>query len=256
MKKLLATTALGASLVAMSVPAFAAGTPSYGSVKLTWSVNTSATMVIATNYSATGLQQTSAPGLLPSAAGVCTAGASETALNLTFGALTPSLSSPTACLYKNAVDVSVTSNDASGFTVNQYLDTALPTGIGLCAFPNGGASFPVTATGTVGNIASSRSGNPAAGTWAGSTLTCPAGSTAVANGTGGTLTNGGGGPGQPGGTGEYVATPTGGSMNWASYTTTAATAVWAGEDLQLNLQPAAASSAAQAYILTLQLIPA
>lgn len=255
MKKLLATTALGAGLVALTAPAFAAGTPSYGSVKLNWTVSTAATMTIATQYSAAGAQGLAAPSLLPSAAGVCSGtGTTETAFNVTYGALNPSLSASVGCLYQNAVSVSVTTNDSSGFVVNQYLDASPGTGVGFCAYANTAAgTFPITAATSV--TQSTRSGNPAAGTFTGSNLTACAGSgQLVPVAAGGTLTNSGGGPGNPGGTEEYYAASTS-KLNMVSNAAAATTAVFAGEDLQLNLESGAPSAANQTAIMTLQLIP-
>ena len=252
MKRLLAAAAACAVVAAASTSsAFAAGAPSYGSVKLNWSVNTSATMLIVTQYS-TFTQGTGTPALLPSVAGVCAGSGSETNFNVSFGAQNPSLVNPTACLYQNAVAASVTTNDATGFKLYEYLDAAPAAGIAFCAWPNGGAAFPVTA----GAISvSGRSGNPAAGTYSGGALTaCAAGASQVPIAAGGTLNNGGGGPGNPGGTEENYSGSTS-QLQIGTYGTTAAAAVYVGQDLQLNMAPGQASSAAASSIMTLALVP-
>src|SRR6202043_108015 len=148
------------------------------------------TMSIVTQYSAAGAQGNAVPTLLPSLAGVCTAIGAETNFSLSFGALAPSPNASTACLYKNAVAVAVNSNDANGFVVNEYLDATPTSGIGICAFPNGGATFPLTPAAAPVPV-SGRAGNPAAGTFTGNNLTsCAAGGTIVPPGTGGILSGG------------------------------------------------------------------
>jgi hypothetical protein len=218
-------------------------------------------MAIVTQYSTTFTQGTATPTLLPSTAGVCTAAGNEANFTLTFGALAPRPTVPTACLYKNALAVSVQSNDASGFVVNQYLDATPTTGIGICAFPNGGASFPL-APAVAPVTASGRSGNPAAGSYTGNNLTsCAAGGTIVPPGAGG-ASSAGATPGNPGTVGlEYYSPSTAslGLMSMAGPTQSGGVVVsmYAAEDIQVNLAAGAPSTTAAqtgAY-LTIQLIP-
>jgi hypothetical protein len=231
----------------------AAGTPQYGSVKLNWTVNTTATLALVTNYptAATFTQQTTAPVLGANPAGSCGgsgAPASETAFNVSFGALNPSLTVPVSCLYENAVAVSVTTNDAAGFTVKEYLDSAPPTGVGLCAFTNGAGGTLATTTRTAAF--------PNAATYAGNNLSaCAAGGTQVPVGTGGSST-GGTTPGNPNTAGlEYYQSATNG-FTLVNSAAAATTAYLQGEDLQLNLAPGTASTtSAQSVYMTVVLTP-
>ena len=145
MKRLFVASALAASLLA-SAAEWRCVVTRTGTAQIQWTSSATATLAIVTQYSATFTQGNAAPTLLPSAAGVCTAGATETNFTLTLRGDDPQLTgAPTACLYKNAVAVSVQTNDAAGFSVNEYLDATPTTGIGICAYPNGGGgSFPET----------------------------------------------------------------------------------------------------------------
>lgn len=252
MKRILAAAALVAVIALPALPSMAAGTPSYGSVKMSWSVNTTANMTLATQYSAAGAQGLAAPTLLPSALAVCAGSGTETAFNMTFGAINPNLAAAVGCLYTNAVAASVTTNDSAGFKVNEYLDAAPAGGAAFCAYGNGGA-FPLTA----GAVAqSTRSGNPAAGTFTGpGVVTCAAGGTQVPVGTGGVL-NAGTTPGNPGTASlEFYSAATNG-INVVSNPGQALTAVFAGQDIQLNLPAGAASTVAtQSSYMTVQLFP-
>lgn len=257
MKRLLAASAIGIALAAASAPAMAAGTPQYGSVKLNWSVNTQASMQIVTQYSNHLFTQGgSAIALQPSAAGVCGTSAAETAFNLSYGALNPSLSSTVGCNYPNAVAVSVTTNDSNGFTVTQVVDsTAAITAksVGFCAFPNTGAT-PVALAAL--NVAARPA--PAAGTFASNLLTgCAAGGTAVPYGTAGN--ENGAGAGTPGNA-NYTSNNatewnTSAGATWVSQGTAATSAVYAGEDIQLNLDAGAPSGGATSAFITLILTP-
>ena len=244
MKRIIAAAALAAALALPAIPSMAAGVPSYGSVKMSWSVNTTANMQLVTQYGATFVQGTAAPSLLPSSAGVCAGSGSEVAFNMTFGAINPSLVAPVGCLYTNAVASSVTTNDAAGFKVNEYLDAAPAGGAVFCAFPNGG-TFPLTA-GAV--VQSSRSGNPAAA------LACTGG-LVVPVATGGAL-NAGTTPGNPGTASlEYYSAATNG-INVVSNPGQALAAAVAGQDIQLVLPAGAPSTVAtQSSYMTVQLFP-
>lgn len=250
MKRIAAAAALAAALALPALPSMAAGTPSYGSVKMTWSVNTTANMQLVTQYGSTFVQGTSAPNLLPSAAAVCAGSGTEVAFNMTFGSINPNLAASVGCMYTNAVAESVTTNDSAGFKINAYLDAAPAGGAGFCAYPNAG-TFPLTA-GAV--VQSTRTGTPAAGTFAGAVLTCTGGQQ-IQVGTGGSL-NAGTTPGNPGTAGlEYYSAATNG-LNIVSNTTQALTPAVAGQDIQLNLPAGAASTAStQSSYMTVQLFP-
>ncbi|HVA37591.1 MAG TPA: hypothetical protein VNJ51_08260 [Candidatus Dormibacteraeota bacterium] len=271
MKRAFSAAVLALGLAATSTTAFAAPAPHYGSVKMTWNVAVSASLQLATQFGAAAFTQgIAAPNLLPSAAGVCGTGVtgaptSESTLNLSFGTLNPSLTAPVGCLYANAIEAAVQTNDAGGFAVYQYLDAAPTTGTGFCAFPDGGASFPLTpAAAAAAN--SAQSGNPAAGTFtAGALSACGAGGAVIPTGTGGTLTNAGGGPGSTdGGPGagivtsgfEYYTEAGTNGLKWASQATAPAGTVYSAEDVQLNLDKGAASTGASSAIMTIVLVPA
>ncbi|HEY0615798.1 MAG TPA: hypothetical protein VGC96_14205 [Candidatus Elarobacter sp.] len=259
MKRLLVASFLVAALAASSSIARAASTTT-GGAQITWKAAATATMSIVTQYSAAGAQGSAVPTLLPSIAGVCTAAGNEANFTMTFGSLNPRPNAATACLYKNALAVSIQSNDAAGFVVNEYLDANPTSGIGICAFPNGGASFPL-APAVAPVAASARSGNPAAGGYTGNNLTsCAAGGTIVPPGASG-ASSAGTNPGNPGAGGLefYSPSSTGlGLMSMAGPTLSGGViaSMYAAEDVQVNLAAGAASTTAAqtgAY-LTIQLI--
>ncbi len=256
MKRLISAAAIGIAFTALSAPAFAAGTPQYGSVKLNWSVNTQASMQIVTQYSNHAFTQGSAAiALQPSSAGVCGNSAAETAFNLSYGALNPSLTLPVGCSYPNAVAISVTTNDSNGFAVTQVVDStaSVASYVGFCSFPNTGAA-PVA----IGALNASARVAPAAGTFAANMLTgCAGGGTALPYGTAGN--ENGGGAGSPGNA-NWVSNNatewnTSAGAAWVSQGTSATTAVYAGEDVQLNLDAGAPSAAATSAYITLILTP-
>ena len=258
-RALVVASVLTAALAATATGARASSTTS-GGAQIKWTAAATASMAIATQYSTTFAQGTATPTLLPSVVGVCNGTGNETNFTLTFGALAPRPTTPTACLYKNALAVSVQSNDANGFVVNQYLDANPATGIGICAFPNGGASFPL-APAVAPVSASARSGNPAAGGYTGNNLTsCAAGGTIVPAGAGGS-SSGGSNPGNPGAAGlEYYSPSTAGlgfmSMAGPTLSGGVIATMYAAEDVQVNLAAGTPSSTAAqtgAYI-TIQLV--
>jgi hypothetical protein len=249
-----------AALLAPAVRAYAASTTS-GAAQLKFTSGATLTMTIVTQYTAAGAQGNAVPALLPSIAGVCTAVAAETNFTLTFGALAPRPNAATACLYKNAVAVSVNSNDANGFVVNEYLDATPTSGIGICAFPNGGATFPLTPVVAPVPV-SARSGNPAAGTFTGNNLTsCAAGGSIVPPGTGG-ISSGGTNPGNVGAAGLEFYSPSGsqlGLMSSATTTQSGASLVnmYGAEDIQVNMASGAPSTTVgqTGVYMTIQLVP-
>ncbi len=235
--------------------ALAAGTVNqYGSVKLQWNVAVAMNAAVHTNYTgAFANGGASATVDYPAGAGSC-GGASpvtvtgQTDLNIVYGTITPSFSGTTGCNYENAVGVSVQTNDSSGFAVYEYLDTALPSGTNLCAFPNNATkTFPITAAASI--TTSQWTTAPAA--YSGS---CAAGGASLTNA--GTITNAGVAPVQPSATytGEYASAAAATGQQFINYTTAAGTAVLAGEDLQLNVASSAASGTNISDVMTLQFV--
>ena len=258
-KRPLLTLAIVAGLLVPATAVRASNTTT-GGAQIQWTTTATATMAIATQYSAAFAQGTATPTLLPSVAGICAGSGSETAFTLTFGALNPIKASPSACLYKNALAVSVSTNDATGFSLTQYLDTTPTTGVGICAFPNGGAAFPLAPA--IAPVATSgRSGNPAAGTYTGNALTsCAAGGSVVPPGTGGSA-SAGTVPGNPGTPGLQFYSPSGSGVTFlnsagATQSGGAIVTMYGGEDVQVNLAAGAPSTLAgqTGVFLTLQLI--
>ena len=261
MKRLFAATVVAAGLMAWAPCARASTMSTSGGAQLQWKTSASATLAIVTQYSGAFAQGNAIPPLLPSAAGVCTPAGTEANFTLTYGALAPSKTVPTACLYKNALAVSVQTNDAAGFAINEYLDSTPTTGVGICAYPNGGASFPLAPA--VGPVATSgRSGNPAAGTFTGMALTsCAAGGAIVPPGAGG-VSSAGTNPGNPGAPGLEFYSPSTSSLGFVTgagptLNGGAIVTMYGGEDIQVNLAPNALSSPVgnTGIYLTIQLVP-
>jgi len=259
LKRLLAASVLAAGLIAWSDGA-RASTTTTGGAQIQWKASASLAMAIVTQYNAAFAQGNAIPPLLPSAALVCVPAGTEANFTLTFGVLLPSKTVPTACLYKNALAVSVSTNDAAGFAINEYLDSTPTTGVGICAYPNGGASFPLAPT--VGLTTSARAGAPAAGTFTGNVLTsCAAGGGIVPPGTGG-VSSAGANPGNPGAPGLEFYAPSGSALSFVTsagptLSGGAITTMYSGEDIQVNLAPNAPSAPAgnTGLYMTIQLIP-
>jgi hypothetical protein len=226
----LALVALGLTTFSVA-PAFAASPQ--GAVQMKWNVAATAQLTLATNYVvATGLQSLGANNLQGSPAATCTSAVAETALTMTFGALTASSTLATACNYQRAVLANVVTNDSLGYKLNEWLDQAPTAGITFGAYTNGFAVAPA-APASVNAVA------PAPG--GGSIL--PAGSAPS-----------GAGPGQPGTAGIRTATAPGLPYVWASTAAATAGTNW-GEDIQINLSANQASSAADTSYIIIQLVP-
>jgi hypothetical protein len=258
-KRLLAASAIVATLTASTLAAHAASTRT-GAAQIQFTSAATATLAIVTQYNAAFAQGLAVPTLLPSQVGVCAPSVGEVAFTVSFGSMTPRSNAATACLYKNALAVSVSTNDANGFAVNEYLDTPPSNGVGICAYPNGGASFPLTPA--VAPVpASTQSGNPAPGTFTGSALTnCPGGGGVVPTGAGG-LSSGGVNPGNPGTAGlEFYSPSSAGltmmSLSGPTLSGGAITTMYGAEDLQVNMGPGvkSMSGGATGSFLTIQLV--
>ncbi len=259
MKRLFAATAVVAGLIASAPCARASTMTTTGGAQIQWKSSASATLALVTQYSAAFGQGNAVPTLLPSIAGLCAGGAAEANFTLSFGPLNFKPGSPAGCLYKNALAVSVSTNDASGFVVNEYLDSAPSVGVGFCAFPNGAASFPIAPA--VGPVpASAQSGNPAAGTYAGNVLSSCAGSgKVIPTGAGGASSGGSvaGNPGtpslefySPSSTGLTIMSMAGPTVSGGSVVT-----MYGAEDIQINLGPGANSVSSGVSYITIQLVP-
>ncbi len=254
MKRILAIAAAAVAAGTMVLPASAASTYTYGSVKLQWNVPLTATLNVHTNYTAAGAFGGVSNTLYASSAGVCTSQASgETDLNMNFGTMAVSPSAAVACTYKNAVAMQLTTN--AKYQVNEYLDTTteVPAGTGFCAYPNG---LVFGGPGSAAATQSARLADAGIATFnAGGTITaCAAGGSYVPIASG-TISNTGAAPAQPNAayTGEYLSGGTG--LNVIGSATPPSGVVWAGEDLQLNLNAnAPATSGATSAFMTIQLV--
>ncbi len=253
MKRILAIAAAAVAVGTMVLPASAASTYTYGSVKLQWNVPLTATLNVHTNYNAAGAFGGASNTLYGSGAGVCTSQASgETDLNMNFGTMAVSPTAGVSCTYKNAVAMQLTTN--AKYQVNEYMDTAteVPTGTGFCAFPNG---LAFNGPGSAAATQSTRSADPGPATFTAGVVTGCVGGSVLPIATG-TISNSGAAPTQPNAayTGEYVAAGTP-SLNVIGSATPPAGVVWAGEDIQLNLDKnAPATSGATSAFMTVQLV--
>jgi hypothetical protein len=231
-----ALVALGLTALTIA-PSFAASPQ--GAVEAKWNVAATASMTLATNYvAATGMQSLGPQSLQASPAGTCTAGTTEIALTMTFGALTPNATSTVGCNYQRAILASVVTNDSLGYKVVEYEEATPTAGITFCAFPNGS-----TASGA--GPASSQASAPAPYTTA-----CAAGGTALIAGTAGAVNNGAQQPGSNPATATAPASP----FNWVS-ATTATPGTNYGQDLQISLAANQASSAADQTYIIIELVP-
>ncbi len=206
-----------------------------GSAHLVWTVGSVTSVSLITDYSAATVQGTTLPTEQASGAGTCAAATgSESANTLTFGMITPPTTAYQGCSYPNAIALGVQSNDSNGYKIYEYAN-AVPTGTTFCAFPND-TTMNTNAT------MSSRTA-PAAAT---GTATCATGGTALAAMTGTATGSGYGAPGTAVANGTSNATPTfipwtSGGYNFVSYASSSPTVQWAGQDVQINVNNAAAS---------------
>ena len=242
MKRAFTALAMLGLATVMTAPS-SATTTVYGSAQIKYTVNATALVSIATNYATTSpySQSAAASTILPSVAGDCAAGAVETTATLTFGGVTPPGAGYTGCYYKNAVEVGVDTNDASGYKVIEYIDTVV-TGTQVCL-------FRLNATPAAAPTVSGASGNPAA-----YTASCP-----TVNSIAGTALVGLGAPVAGTGTWNVTATPTATTYTAGGDTVYSGASLlsgwnYIGEDIQLNVSSAAAS-VAETNVLTVAVIP-
>ncbi|HZO95225.1 MAG TPA: hypothetical protein VFB22_15875 [Candidatus Baltobacteraceae bacterium] len=238
--------------VAASAGPVSAATTTQGSAQLKFTLAATSSLALVTQYSAAFGQGNATPTLLPSAAGVCAGTGSEANFTLSFGTIVPQTAAAVGCVYKNAVAVSINTNDSAGYSVNEYLDSSPGTGMGVCAMPNGGASFPVT----LGALSTStRAGNPAAGSFTGMNLTGCTGGSIVPVAAGGT-DSGGTVPGNPGTAGLEYYTGSTAMLALASGAGATTGTQYLGEDIQVNAALGAPSSNAgfTGVFMTIQLV--
>lgn len=142
MKRAASALVVAIGLAAITVAPASAAVTTQGAVKMTWNVSPSATLNLTTNYTGAGAQGAtqSAATLNPSAAGVCSSAATpaETAFQLSFGNLTPSVTLATQCVYTSAIAAKVVTN-STNWTITQGLTAALTNASSICAYANGAA---------------------------------------------------------------------------------------------------------------------
>jgi len=241
-----AVAGLGALLLAGAVSLAPAGasTTYSGAVKFGWTITSSFTAHIASNYATGASSFSTGAGVIQQSAGTgtCTTSATDafSSYGLTFGAISTGAATM-GCNYKNAIGISVLTNDTNGYIVYETLGvTTAPTSYGVCIFPDGN-------TPTATTPASLNATAPAGGTFV-ATLTACAGSGIVLGPAPGAVVN----PATGGDvalttnppTGSYTLTaPTATSIFGASAIVPASTTTtyFLGEDVQLNIPPTAAS---------------
>jgi hypothetical protein len=145
------------------VPASASTTTVTASTQpiVAWSESVTGTLQLNPNYQSTTVLatngQTNPSGVGSVIAGTtpattysqspnnCQTNPTQTSNIINFGAVSlPYSGFTTACDYKNALAIEVTTNDTTGWSVTQQLQIAVGTGFILCAIPNGA----LTASGT------------------------------------------------------------------------------------------------------------
>ena len=227
----------------MMAPA-GASTTYEGAVKFGWTITSSFTAHLASDFKANNATLATGTGVIQQSAGTgtCTTSATDAynSYTLTFGAISPGAATM-GCNYQNAIAMSILTNDTNGYKVYETLDTTtLPTSYGVCIFPD-------SATPSVNTPSSGNATAPAAGTF-GASLTACAGTGQVLAVAPGAVVN----PGVGGDVALTTAPPTG------AYTLTTPTATtifgaaaiipasttttyFLGEDVQLNIPSSAAS---------------
>lgn len=246
---------LSAVLVAGLACAPASAATQTGAIKFGWTVTAQFTAHLASDYSpavsafatGTGAIQTSTS----TGSGSCTNTATDAfnSFALTFGAVTPG-TGVTGCNYKNAVGMSVNTNDANGYNIYETLDvTAAPANYGVCVYTDG-------ATATATTPASTNSTAPGAATFNGSNVAIGcAGAGTLLGPASGTVSNPGVG-GDVGGAGATASTtPTAGAFFTVAAGTPATGTNFYGEDVQLNIPSTAPSVTNAAHAIILYFVP-
>lgn len=157
MYKKIAAVLAAAALFTPALPASAALT---GNVTVKWNTQAVGAISLYTQYSGTtspaGQHQAAASNdiytMLNGGTGQCNGTATSpsqdagVAGTVNFGNVTPdSAANVTDCMEINAINAQVVTNDTAGWSVNEAAQAAVPANYALCAYPNGSASFPLTA---------------------------------------------------------------------------------------------------------------
>jgi len=264
-----AAAALGALLIAGATMAPAGASTTYeGAVKFGWTITNSFTAHIGTNFTSGAGSLTTGSGTIQTGGGAgvgtCPAtssGDTVATFSLSYGNISAGASATTGCNYKNAIGISVLTNDLNDFLVYETLDvTTLPTTYGVCAFADSttlstttptslNTTAPAAATGTFGSALTCAT--PSGGGGAGSFINIAPGS--VNNpATGGDVALTGAPP-----TGAYTTSaPTATAVFGTSPLVPASTTTtyFLGEDVQLNI-PYTAASGSQTHAIILYFIP-
>jgi len=253
-----AIAGLGALIIAGATlaPVMAASTTYEGAVKFTYTIPASFTAVLAVDYktgqasfstaAAASVQTSGTAG-----SGTCSTPGTPDAFNsyaLSFGTITPS-TGVTGCNYQQGIGISVNTNDANGYAIYETLDvSAAPSNYGICVYSDG-------ATATATTPSSTNAGPPGAATFNGSnvatacasggTLLGPASGTIANAGLGGAVTLESSSP--PGANASTA--PSSGALWTVSAGTPATGTNFYGEDVQLDIPPAAPSVTGAAHAI-------
>jgi hypothetical protein len=141
-KRLLILAAFAAFATIAMPSAFAGVTSNQVNITVKWNTQAVGSLIINTNYSATGAQQLTAPSILTNAntgTGTCTANGagSEVAQTDNFGNVTADGTKFTNCQYKNAWIATLSTSDPNGYTLGFAATAGFPATYQLCAIPNG-----------------------------------------------------------------------------------------------------------------------
>lgn len=146
------TAAALALLVTAMTASPALAVTSTGAVKLGWTIGSSFTAHIATNYKTAQTSLiTGTPTILTSGtagSGTCgtSTGDTATTYTLSYGTIAPGTGA-TGCDYQNAIAISVNTNDSLGYKIYESLDvTAAPNYYGVCVNPIGSTTAAVAST--------------------------------------------------------------------------------------------------------------
>jgi hypothetical protein len=240
----------------MMAPA-SASTTYAGAVKFGWTITSSFTAHLASNYKTGQAAFATGTGTIQQSAGTgtCTLLAADAfnSYTLQFGNITPGAATM-GCNYQNAIGMSILTNDTNGYLVYETLDTTVaPTTYGVCIFADSAVPSALTPVSTNGAA-------PAAGTF-GATLTSCAGTGQVLGVAPGAVVN----PGVGGDealttappTGAYtLSTPVATSIFGAAaiIPATTTTTYFLGEDVQLNI-PTSAASGTFAHAVIVYFLP-
>jgi len=242
-----AIAGLGALIIAGATLAPVMAATNYeGAVKFTYTIPASFTAVLAVDYktaqsafataAAASVQTSTSTG-----SGSCTTPTSPDQYNsyaLSFGTITPG-TGVTGCNYQQGIGISVNTNDAQGYAIYETLDvTAAPANYGICITTDGATAAATTPSSTNSSApgAATFNGSNVATSCAVGTLLGPGAATIANAGNGGAVALN-----QTGTGASSTTVPTTGAI-WTVAAGTPATGTnFFGEDVQLNIPPAAPS---------------